>query len=370
MKRYNKSMVRRISVTTLTKGCPLYIKLTEMYPLEGSSIEASFGSWIHQAIAIAINELSQGNIPTPENLLFSAASRENSPLIKTMLTDDALYSEAVRMLKNALNYIETNIPIGKKLLIEKKLELFIKEPPTTIVGILDLGYENTIIDWKTGTYTAEEHFLQLRIYAYMVYKLEIMSPPITIKDVYLGGDTMSEVKAVFSLDEIRRTENFITNLLMQSLNSPQPRPSDSCSLCEYKFRCPLYFRLSKERDIMQKIDKINKKIDHASQYRKLGMQLKNLATKLNTIAEGFINTHANIMNDINQTPPNAITETKIWASSIIPLLSELSQEEKEQLLIALLREYPTIPTKHIPETINEKLKPFTKVDVNKVRKLV
>ncbi len=363
-------MVRRISVTTLTKGCPLYIKLAEMYPLNGSSIEASFGSWIHQAIAIGINEMKNNNSSTIESLLFSAASRENNPLIKTMLTDDALYSEAVRMLNNALNYIETNIPTGKELLIEKKLELYIKEPPTTIVGILDLGYENTIIDWKTGTYTSEEHFLQLRIYAYMVYKLGIMSPPITIKDVYLGGDTISEVKAVFSLDEIRKTEKFIIDLLLQSLDSPQPRPSDSCSLCEYKFRCPLYFRLSKERDIMRKIDKINKKIDHASQYRKLGMQLRNLATKLNTIAEGFINTHANMMNDINQTPPREITETKIWTSSIIPLLSELSQEEKEQLLISLLREYPTIPTKHIPETIQNKLRPFTKVDKAKMRKFV
>ncbi len=365
-------MMDRISVTTLTKGCPLYIRLSEIYPINSTSIEASFGTWVHGAIAEGIKSLLDGNTPDPIRLLTLSAESQHDPLIKQMIGDKALRTEAIRMVDNALDYITTlNIDSNNSIYVEKKLELFLKEVPITIVGILDLGYKNTIIDWKTGTFSAEEHHLQLKIYAYMAYALQLMAPPIEIRDIYLGGDKPKVVKATVTEKDIASIHNFILNLIQASRRNPQPHPSDACGLCEYKFRCPLYFRLSKEAQIMHKIKSISNRLDHAYQYRKLGIELKSLASKLDNMANKLIDKHSTLRKSVSPTSaPNTIIQEKVWASGLIPFIEHLSEEEKNQLLIALLKETATITVDIIPDSIKGKLNILKDIDRNKIRKFM
>ncbi len=362
----------RVSVTTLTKGCPLYIKLSEMYPINSSSIEASFGTWVHGAIAEGTKAILNKTPIQIDGLLMFSAESQHDPLIKQMIGDKALLSEAFRMVQNALEYITNiDIPDNVPILIEEKLEVFIREIPTIIVGILDFGYGNTIIDWKTGSFSAEEHHIQLKIYAYMAYTLGIMNPPIEVRDVYLGGDKPKVVKSQITEKELTQTHDFIVKLLKASKDNPQPHPSDACGLCEYKFRCPLYFRLSKEANIMSKIKNISQRLDHAYQYRKLGMELKSLANKLDAMANKLIDKHAELRKTITHTSaPNSIIEEKVWASGIIPLIDNLSEKEKHQLLIALLRDTATIKTEILPSSIKEKLNILKDIDRKKIRKFM
>ncbi len=288
-----------------------------------------------------------------------------------MMTDKAFRLEAERMVSSALNYY-INLGINSNnVMVEEKLELLLTDHSTIIVGVLDLGYGNTILDWKTGTFTAEEHRLQLQIYAYLTYKLNIMRPPIEVVDVYLGEEKPKVVKGVVSEKDIGTIEDMVKQLIEKSKLRPIPNPSSSCSLCEYKFRCPLYFRLNKESTIVGKILTLSGQLEHAYQYRKLGNEIKSLANKLDVMAQKLIDKHISLKKIINpsEAPPEIIEE-KVWTKDILPYLNELTEEEKHELLIRLLKNNTTISTKDIPPKLKSKLFSRKEIDNKKIRKFM
>jgi len=363
-------MKEKLSVTTLTKNCPLYIKLEELYPISQDSIEAAFGTWVHDAIAMGIKLLLSNNKISIENLLTSAAFQHYNPLVKQMNIDTVLKNEAARLVSNGLDYaLSLNIK-NKEVFIEKKIEVIIHEIPVKIVGRLDFGYDNTIIDWKTGTFSANEHRRELHLYAYLAHTTNLMSAPIEIRNVYLGGEQVKVVSETLTESDIKNIHKHIIKLIQVSIDNPKPNPSSSCFLCEYKFRCPLYFRLTQENRIMNKVQNISQQLQKANQYRKLGMELKALARKIDTMANKLIDKQKNIKKDLeskNMLPE--LIEEKVWSQKLIPLVDQLTEEEKEELLISLLKENTTIRKESLPEKLKNLIYTFKNINLNKLNKI-
>lgn len=363
-------MKEKLSVTTLTKNCPLYIKLEELYPLSQDSIEAAFGTWVHDAIAMGIELLLNNQKISIENLLTTAAFQHYNPLVKQMNSDSVLKREAARLVSNGLKYVLSLNINHKEVFIEKKIEVIIHEIPIKIVGRFDFGYDNTIIDWKSGTFSADEHRMELHLYAYLAYTSNLMSTPIEIRNVYLGGEQVKVVSELLNENDIKNIHEHITKLIRASHNNPKPNPSGSCFLCEYKFRCPLYFRLTQENIIMTKVQRISQQLEKANQYRKLGMELKTLAQKIDTMANKLINKQKNIKRDLESKNifPELIEE-KVWSKKLIPLVNQLTEKEKEELLISLLKESSTVRKDSLPHKIKNLLYTFKNINLNKLHKI-
>ena len=363
-------MKERLSVTTLTKNCPLYIKLEELYPLSQNSIEAAFGTWVHDAIAMGIELLLSNQKISIENLLNTVAFQHHNPLVKQMNSDVVLKHEAARLVSNGLKYVLSLNINHKEVFIEKKIEVIIPEIPVKIVGRFDFGYDNTIIDWKTGTFSANEHRMELHLYAYLAYKANLMSTPIEIRNVYLGGEQVKVVSETLTETDIKNIYKHIIKLIQAIHDNPKPNPSGSCFLCEYKFRCPLYFRLTQENKIMMKVQNISQQLEKANQYRKLGIELKVLAKKIDTMANKLIDKQKNIKRDVeskNRFPE--LIEEKVWSKKLIPLVDKLTEKEKEELLISLLKENSTIRKENLPQKIKNLIYTFKNINLNKLNKI-
>ena len=121
---------------------------------------------------------------------------------------------------------------------------------------------------------------------------------------------------------------------------------------------------------MNKVQDISQQLEKANQYRKLGMELKALARKIDTMANKLIDKQKNIKKDLeskNMLPE--LIEEKVWSQKLIPLVDQLTEEEKEELLISLLKENTTIRKESLPEKLKNLIYTFKNINLNKLNKI-
>ena len=358
-------MKERLTVSTLTKDCSLYIHLEELYPLSCTSLEAALGIWVHDVLAEAVKLFVKGEEIPVEELLTTVAENHSNRLIKTMKDDKPLRREAARLVNNGIMYLHSLYIKGKDILVEEKVETVIQEIPVKLVGRIDLAYSNTIVDWKTGTFIADEHRTELQLYAYLLSKAGIMSPPIVIRIVYLGGNRLDTVIEIITEDDIKRIHDRIIQLIQSSNTNPMPNPSTACFFCGYKYKCPQYARLFQEERIMARYQKAVLQAHSVKQHKKIGNEFKKLSKRIKIAANKIINRPKPIDKDaLFRQCPELITE-KVWLKQFIPLLDNLSEKEKEELLLSILQDNNIIDKDKLPHNLRNMVYAFKMLDVNK-----
>ena len=231
-------MARRIGVTSLIYWCPLYLDYSAQLPIETTGVADQFGSAVHELIYRILSGDHKGLFDTEEDLAWSVLLDSFPGAVISPLTEQVV-SEMLNMARAAKSFAERFSPEQ----FEVKFEYGFGNEDLAIIGIADALGENLVLDWKTGSFMAESHRQQVKIYATMLWRLGLLRLPATLGVVYLGkaasqgGEAESNVFE-FNEEEALVVEDFVERFLQQySSGNVRPRVSDHCSFCPYGRWC-------------------------------------------------------------------------------------------------------------------------------------
>jgi len=231
-------MARRIGVTSLIYWCPLYLDYSAQLPIETTGVADQFGSAVHELIYRILSGDHKGLFDTEEDLAWSVLLESFPGAVISPLTEQVV-SEMLNMARAAKSFAQRFSPEQ----FEVKFEYGFGSDDLVIIGIADALGENLVLDWKTGSFMAESHRQQVKIYATMLWRLGLLRLPATLGVVYLGkaglrgGEAESNVFE-FNEEEALVVEDFVERFLQQySSGNVRPRVSDHCSFCPYGRWC-------------------------------------------------------------------------------------------------------------------------------------
>jgi len=231
-------MLRRIGVTTLIYWCPLYLDYSAQLPIETTGVADQFGSAVHELIYRMLSGDHKGLFDTEEDLAWSVLLESFPGAVESSFTEQVV-REMLNMARAAKRFAENYNPSQ----FEVKFEYGFGSDDMLVIGIADALGENLVLDWKTGSFMAESHRQQVKIYATMLWRLGLLQLPATLGVVYLGkaGAEGSQAESnVFQFSEAEAVvvEDFVQQFLKQySLGNRRPRISDHCSFCPYGRWC-------------------------------------------------------------------------------------------------------------------------------------
>jgi putative RecB family exonuclease len=253
-------MVRRISVTSLLYWCSLYLEYAQEMPIETTGTADQFGSAVHELIYRMLSGDHKGLFDTEEDLAWSVllesfpGSQVDAPLTKRVV------GEILNMARAAKHFAD-----GRDLQqFEVKFEYDFGSKDTTVVGIADALGLNELFDWKTGSYQAESHRQQVKIYATMLWRLGFLQLPATLGVVYLGdaasGGNAEAVVFPFDESEAIVVEQFVSQFLAQCSSGPaKPHVSDHCAFCPYGKWCNRTVKNVQTNDALHELWKLQER---------------------------------------------------------------------------------------------------------------
>jgi len=343
-------MHKTVSVTTLAKNCPLFIHLSQKYPLQKETIETVFGSLVHTAIEELV--VSGANI---HDILATLKDKATNQLEIAMLNDPVM----LQLLKRHLAKVKQILgklpkPLQTELPIEYTTEEF------TIKGRIDAifpGSPPIIADWKTGSFSSREHEFQLQIYAYMSWKSRILSPPIRILGIYLGEEgSIKTVEATLSENDLDKIGERIRELLEKSSKAiPPVNPSASCTFCPYRFRCATYYSETVMARVWEKVQRS----ENTSQRRRLGYKILNLSDKLKEVGSKLVTQSRSYGS--NFYGEDFKKQYNIWGSQLKHVLPHLGEDDLRDLLAVLFTEVRDIELEKLPSKVRELLKKLGRI---------
>ncbi len=344
-------MGKTVSVTTLAKNCPLFIHLSQKYPLRKETMETIFGSIVHAAV----QELVKSRSSSISEALTTLKRVSSNRLELTMLSDPVM----LQVIKRHLTKVKAILgKLPEPLEVELPVEYNIGD--FTIKGRIDAIFPGTppiIVDWKTGSFSSKEHEFQLQIYAYISWKANILSPPIKVLGIYLGEEgSIKTVEATLTISDLTETGDRIIELLEKSIKGiPPVNPSSSCTFCPYRFRCASYYSETVMAKVWERVQKSNT----ISQQRRLGYKILKLSDKLKEMGTKLVN---------KKTPQNFTpfrvdfkNQNNIWGSQLKHVLPHLEEEELRDLLSVMSAEIRDIDLEKLPTKVREILRKLGKI---------
>jgi len=104
-----------------------------------------------------------------------------SGAVESSFTEQVV-KEMLNMARAAKRFAENYNPSQ----FEVKFEYGFGSDDMLVIGIADALGENLVLDWKTGSFMAESHRQQVKIYATMLWRLGLLQLPATLGVVYLA----------------------------------------------------------------------------------------------------------------------------------------------------------------------------------------
>jgi len=230
-----------VSATHLARFCPAFLKMHSQFAVQIENLETALGSLIHHALAKCLDGADV------DDAVISAITEAPRNDIQRRVAEDKAMQDIIRFYtERGCGYIHARgLHEKENLAIEMPVVVSwdIAGDTVKIAGRLDAfdPEENVIYDWKTGSYLAEEHINQMKIYSVLLTESGVSEPPYLIRLVYIGVSYPFVDEVVFVVDEKdtdeTRAKMWRTLSLYLTHEDPPMAPSDACAFCPYKFRC-------------------------------------------------------------------------------------------------------------------------------------